>query len=330
MAIPLPLLQRAVANYFLGRVYCVSFEVTHRCNARCEHCHRGPPVPGERRASVDRLVEICRELRPIVSIMSGGEPLMRRDLEDIVRGFKEAGASSRVNVNTNAALLTPDRFASLKEAGIDNFVISFDFPDERHDEWRAIPGLFGKIESLVTNLSAEDRKRVALTCVFNAWNFRDAPRMAEVALEWGVTINFSAYTWLRTNDMSLLIQPEQMDEARRVVAELSEMRREHGHVLTSDGVLQGMLDFYETRKMDGCQAGRRLLVVNPDGTFSPCGLHVTDYETREALLEDFTRTNECSACYTISRALTERPLGHFVRDHLHLLRTTGPDARIEA
>ncbi|MDH3272659.1 MAG: radical SAM protein, partial [Gemmatimonadota bacterium] len=313
-----------------GRVYCVSFELTYNCNARCQHCHRGPTIPKERLASADRLVEICRQIRPIVSVMSGGEPLIRNDLEDIVSGFKETGASPRVNVNTNAALLTPKRFQSLKEAGLDNFVISFDFPDERHDEWRAIPGLFGKIERLVTGLSDEDKKRVALTCVFNARNFRDAPRMAEVAREWGVCINFSAYTWLRTQDMDLLIQPEELDEARRVVAELSDMRRKHGHVVTSDGVLEGMLKFYENRGMPGCRAGERLLVVNPDGTFSPCGLHITDYPSREALLEGFTRNNECSACYTISRAMTERPLWYLVRDHLHHLRTTGPNARIEA
>lgn len=330
IAIPLPLLGRAAANYLLRRVYCVSFELTYNCNARCEHCHRGPTIPKERLASPDRLVEIGRQIRPIVSIMSGGEPLIRKDLEEIVYKLKEAKASSRVNVNTNAVLLTEKRFAALKEAGLDNFVISFDFPDERHDEWRAIPGLFKKIENLVTNLSPEDKKRVALTCVFNSKNFRAAPRMAEVALEWGVSINYSAYTWLRTHDMGLVIQPEEMDECREVVSTLSEMRERHGHILTSDGVLAGMLKFYENRAAPGCRAGERLIVVNPEGTFSPCGLLIRDYPTRKALLKDFTETNDCSACYTISRAMTERPLWYFVKDHLHHLRQTGPDATIEA
>ena len=64
---------------------------------------------------------------------------------------------------------------------------------------------------------------------------------------------------------------------------------------------------------------------NPDGTFSPCGLIITDYPTRKALLEDFTATNECSACYTISRAMAERPLWWFVRDHLHHLKGRDPE-----
>jgi len=326
MAIPLPLIGRAATNYLFGRVYCVSFELTYNCNARCGHCHRGPLIEKERRATPDRLAEIAREIRPLVSIMSGGEPLIRKDLEEIVFKLKETGASSRVNVNTNAALLTQKRFQSLKAAGIDNFVISFDFPDERHDEWRAIPGLFGKIQDLVASLSPEEKKLVVLTCVFNSKNFRDAPRMAEVAREWGVSMNFSTYTWMRTQDMSLMIQPEEMDEAREVVATLSDMRRRYGNVLNSDGVFQGMLDFYENKGTPGCRAGERLLVVNPDGTFSPCGLVIRDYPTRKALLEDFTKSNDCSACYTISRAMTERPLWYFVRDHIHHLRETGPNA----
>lgn len=326
MAIPLPLVRRAAANFLLRRVYCVSFELTYNCNARCGHCHRGPAIRNECRASAERLIQIAREIRPLVSIMSGGEPLIRKDLEEIVRGLKESKASSRVQVNTNAALLTRERFHSLKAAGLDNFIISFDFPDERHDEWRSIPGLFRKIEDLIAGLAPKDRRLVVLTCVFNSRNFRDAPRMAELAREWGVSVNFSTYTWMRTQDMSLMIQPEEMDEAREVVATLSDMRRRYGNVLNSDGVLQGMLDFYENRGTPGCRAGERLLVVNPDGTFSPCGLVIRDYPTRKALLKDFTRTNDCSNCYTISRAMTERPLWYFVRDHLHHLRETGPDA----
>lgn len=326
MGIPLPLVRHAAANFFLRRVYCVSFELTYNCNARCGHCHRGPAIRDERRASPERLVAIAREIRPLVSIMSGGEPLIRKDLEEIVRGLKESGASARVNVNTNAALLTPERFRSLKDAGMDNFVISFDFPDERHDEWRSIPGLFDKIRNLITDLPPDEKKLVVLTCVFNSQNFRDAPRMAEVAREWGVSMNYSTYTWMRTQDMSLMIQADEMDEARQVVHTLSEMRRRHGNILNSDGVFQGMLDFYQNGGTPGCRAGERLLVVNPDGTFSPCGLVIRDYATRKALLDDFSRTNECSNCYTISRAMTERPLWYFVRDHLHHLRQTGPDA----
>jgi MoaA/NifB/PqqE/SkfB family radical SAM enzyme len=319
MPIPIALARRAAANYLLHRAYCASFELTYNCNARCQHCHRGPEIPRERLATPQRLLEICREIRPIVAIMSGGEPLIRKELDEIVRTFRQGVSPLRIFVNTNGALLTAKRFLSLKDAGVDEFLISFDFPDERHDEWRAIPGLFKKIENFVTNLAPEDRTRVVLTCVFTSRNYREAPRMAEVALDWGVNINFSAYTWMRTNDMSLLIPPEEIDEFRRVVRRLLDMKELHGHILTSDWVLEGMARFFLREDQGVCRAGERSLVVNPDGTFSPCGLLIRDYPTRKELLRNFTADNTCTACYTSTRANSERPARYLFLDHVPYL-----------
>lgn len=324
MGIPLALARRAAANYLTHRAYCASFELTYNCNARCQHCHRGPKIPKEQLATPERLLEICKEIRPVVAIMSGGEPLIRKELEEIVRLFRKEVSPLRIFVNTNGALLTPKRFERLKDAGIDEFLISFDFPDERHDEWRAIPGLFRKIEGFVAALPPEDRKRVVLTAVFTSKNFREAPRMAEVAREWGVNINFSAYTWMRTNDMGLLVQPEEIDEFRGVVRHLLDMKAQHGHVLTSDWVLEGMARFFLREDQGVCRAGERSLVVNPDGTFSPCGLLIHDFPTRKALLEGFTATNTCTACYTSTRANSERPARYLFLDHVpYLLRRNG-------
>jgi MoaA/NifB/PqqE/SkfB family radical SAM enzyme len=320
MSIPLALARRAVANFALRRPYCASFELTYNCNARCQHCHRGPQVPNEQLATPERLLEICKEIRPIVAIMSGGEPLIRRELDEIVRLFKKGVRPIRVFLNTNGSLLTTKRFRELKKAGVDELLISFDYPDARHDEWRAIPGLFGKIEGFVGGLSPEDRSRVVLTSVFQSKNFREAPRMAEVALAWGVNINFSAYTWLRTNDMELMISADEIDDFRDVVAHLLEMKAEHGHILTSDWILNGMAGYFLGEAKAVCRAGERSLVVNPDGTFSPCGLLIRDYPTHRALVNDFTRTNTCISCYTSTRANSERPAKHVFLDHLPYLR----------
>ena len=134
--IPLDIARVAAVSYFLKRPYCASFELTHNCNARCGHCHRGGAISGEKLATPARLLEVCRELRPIVAIMSGGEPLLRPDLALIVRTLKEGCKPLRVFINTNGALLGPGRFEELKQAGIDEFLISLDYPDERHDAFR--------------------------------------------------------------------------------------------------------------------------------------------------------------------------------------------------
>jgi molybdenum cofactor biosynthesis enzyme MoaA len=192
-AVPGPLAFRGLAGYLLRRPWCLSFELTHNCNARCGHCHRGDAVV-EQRATPQRLVEVCRKPRPIVAILSGGEPLLYPDLGGLVRLLKARCAPLRVFLNTNGALLTPARFAELVEAGVDEVLVSLDYPDDRQDAFRAIPGLFARIRDFVAALPPRERRRVVLTTVFQADNYREAPKVARLALDWGVNANFSAYT----------------------------------------------------------------------------------------------------------------------------------------
>jgi MoaA/NifB/PqqE/SkfB family radical SAM enzyme len=313
MGVSFPWVRLGAASYLLRRPYCVSFELTHNCNARCRHCHRGDTVE-EKPATAARLLDICRQLRPLVAIMSGGEPLLRHDILEIIRTLKRGCAPLRVFVNTNGALLTKDRFGELCQAGVDEVLISLDYPDERHDEYRRIPGLFSRVEALVAELDGASRERIILTCVLQSDNFREALDMARLANKWGVHINYSAYSWLRTNDRHLMIAPSQVDELREIMKRLGDLKKADHTVLTSDWVLQGMVRFFEQGSLGGCRAGERSLVVNPDGTLSPCGLHIRRYATRGQLLDEFTRRNDCGDCYTSTRGNSERPVKYLILD----------------
>jgi MoaA/NifB/PqqE/SkfB family radical SAM enzyme len=319
-AVPWSLAAKAVAGYFMQRPWCASFELTHNCNARCHHCHRGPHVR-EELATPARLVALCRELRPLVAILSGGEPLMRPDILEIARSLKQGAAPIRVFLNTNGALLTRARFLALVEAGVDEVLVSLDYPDERHDAFREIPGLFARIRGLLAGLSPTERRRVVLTTVLHASNFRDARAVARLALDWGVNANFSAYTPLRTQDRSLMIGSGDLDAFRAAIEELIAFKRTHRNVLTSDWVLRGMVRFFECGgRLGRCRAGERMVVVNPDGTLSPCGLRVTSFRTHEAVKREFTATNACAECYTSTRGNSERPVRHIFLDHLDYLK----------
>jgi MoaA/NifB/PqqE/SkfB family radical SAM enzyme len=319
-AVPWPLAFRGLAGYLLRRPWCLSFELTHNCNARCHHCHRGDPVV-EERATPQRLVEVCRALRPIVAILSGGEPLLYPDLPGLVRLLKAGGGPIRVFLNTNAALLTRARYDELVAAGVDEILISLDYPDERHDAFRAIPGLFARIRGLVEGLRAGERRRVVLTTVLQADNFREALPIARLALGWGVNANFSAYTPLRTNDRRLMIAGDDVAAFGGVIEELIAFKKERGNVPTSEWVLRNMVQFFANGgRLGRCRAGRRMAVVNPDGTLSPCGLLVRGYTTHRQLKREFTARNECAECYTSTRGNSERPLKHLALDHLEHLR----------
>ena len=73
------LIRRGIYNLIVKKPLCISFEITHSCNAKCMHCHLGGTVD-ENRASASHLGNICRTLNPVVAQISGGEPLMRNDI----------------------------------------------------------------------------------------------------------------------------------------------------------------------------------------------------------------------------------------------------------
>jgi MoaA/NifB/PqqE/SkfB family radical SAM enzyme len=310
---------RAAANFATGRPLCVSFEITHNCNARCRHCHRGR-VRHEVRASPERFGEIYRMLRPPAVQISGGEPLTRGDVEDIVRAVRQPGGIPFIIFVTNGALLHRERFLRLRSIGVDQFSVSLDFPDDRHDEFRAIPGLFSRIRRFIGTLDAEERRRVTVNTVVTSLNVRELMPLAELALEWGITIDYSPYTWMRTGDLGLVPAGEDLREFERVIDRLVAFDREHGILTVSEKFLKEMAWFFANGGRTGCLAGRRFLVVNPDGTMSPCGLIPGGYATQEELVEGFCTNNQCTACNTSIRATTEQPFSNLLRVGLRSAR----------
>jgi MoaA/NifB/PqqE/SkfB family radical SAM enzyme len=261
-----------------------------------------------------------RNLRPPVIQISGGEPLLRKDVEDIIKAVKQPNGTPYIVFVTNGALLTVERFNRLREIGVDAYSISLDYPDERHDDFRSIPGLFGRIRDLARGVDDSGRSIITLNSVIQSDNFRDLPRMAEVAREWGVSINYSPYTWLRTHDMSFVISGDDLPEYADITEQLIAYKKRYGVIRTTDSFLRDMVAFFRDKSRPGCRAGERFLVVNPDATLSPCGLIMGNYASREELIEGFTRSNTCTACNTCIRASTEHPLNSLLTGALQTLR----------
>jgi MoaA/NifB/PqqE/SkfB family radical SAM enzyme len=79
---------RGLQNLILTKPLSISLEITHSCNCNCKHCDKGGNIPDEVLAPPKRFGDAVKELKPLVAQISGGEPLLRKDIEEIIKEVK--------------------------------------------------------------------------------------------------------------------------------------------------------------------------------------------------------------------------------------------------
>jgi MoaA/NifB/PqqE/SkfB family radical SAM enzyme len=299
------LVRKGIANYIRNRPIVVSYEVTLSCNCNCHHCDLGGVVKDEKRITPQEYGEITRRLKPVAAQISGGEPLLRKDITGIVRAIRRAGAEYVVFV-TNGVLLNQTNYLELRDAGVSQFSVSLDFPDERHDEFRRRPGLYRRLDGTLPSLAKLGFHDIILNTAITNANLKEILPLARRAAEWGVDISYSAYTPLRTGDRGYCLDKERdLKVLREAIEELITLRRHDVHLTNPELTLRDTLRFFEQGYMPGCKAGIKFLVVMPDGSLVPCSLHRQKYSTREQMIEEFSKTNDCGDCYVAIRSYSE-------------------------
>jgi len=134
----------------MNDLYLIAVNLTRRCNLACAHCYMDAETRldgGSDELSTDEVKGLLREIasrsNETMVVLTGGEPLLRRDLEELVAQGHALGLS--MVVGTNGVLLNGQRVASLKAAGVMGMGISLDSLDpEHHDEFRGCPGSWEK------------------------------------------------------------------------------------------------------------------------------------------------------------------------------------------
>lgn len=308
-------------NLLLRRPICIALEVTHNCTANCQHCDKGETVQ-DNAVGAEEYGRICERLSPAVIQIAGGEPLLRKDLPEIVGALYRPDRPPLLALVTNASLLTKEKYSELREAGIRQFSISLDFPDERHSEFRRIPELFERLDDLVPELLSFGNGDVVInTCITRA-NYPYLLDIVEKVSEWGAKVNFSAYTDLRTQNPEFnLRHPEDTSRLNSMIDEIYSGNNGRGVVMTSERVLRRFSNYFESCYTANCRAGRRFLIVNPDGTLTPCAMFIEErYNSRKQLIEKFANNNRCGGCYISIRANTEKSPWELLTDSLRFVK----------
>src|SRR4030043_277560 len=294
-----------IRNYITKYPIVVSYEVTLSCNCNCRHCDLGGVIKDEKQITAEAYRDLTQRWKPVAAQISGGEPLLRKDIAAIVKAIKQAGVHYAILV-TNGVLLNETNYMQLREAGVDQFSVSLDFPDERHDEFRRRPGLYRRLEQTLPQLSKLRFRDIILNTAITKANVREILPLWQKALEWGVDISYSAYTALRTGDVDYCLnRGEDLEILRQAINELMVIRKGNAHLVNPELTLRDTLRFFEQGTMPNCKAGERFFVLMPDGGLVPCSLHRTKYATRNEMMNDFSRTNRCGECYVSIRSYSE-------------------------
>jgi MoaA/NifB/PqqE/SkfB family radical SAM enzyme len=305
----LRIIGRGSLNWLADRPIVVSFEVTDACTCYCKHCDHGGPRDQSRNLKPAAYRRYMEALRPCVVQVSGGEPLMRKDLVEIVRNIKGGSGIPYTILVSNWSLMTEARYRALIDAGIDQFSVSLDFPDARHDEFRGHPGLYLHLSRTVPCLAALGHDNIVLNSCITRENVNEINRLADKAREWGVNICYSAYSVRRTGCQDYFLNTaEQLAAMNRELDRVESRRDATNWIVNSPTTMQATRRYFENGGTPGCKAGQRFLVVTADGAIQPCSMQFKRYqlEDRNRMIEEFARTNTCDQCYVSIRSYLDK------------------------
>jgi MoaA/NifB/PqqE/SkfB family radical SAM enzyme len=315
----LRIIGRGSLNWFTGRPLVVSFEVTDACTCDCKHCDHGGPRDQSRELKPGDYRRYMEVLRPCVVQVSGGEPLLRNDVVEIVRNIKLDSGLPYTILVSNWSLMTRERYLALREAGVHQFSVSLDFPDQRHDAFRRHPGLYHHLSRIVPELAALGHDDIVLNSCITSENVAEINALADLARQWGVNICYSAYSPRRINCHDYFLNtPQQLATLAEQLGRIQRRKGASNWIVNAHTTIEGTRRYFENGGMPGCKAGLRFLVVTADGALRPCSMQFQRYQLGEQarMVEEFTRSNTCDECYVSIRSYLDKTFPQLLREYI--------------
>ena len=316
------------------RPYVVSWNLTYRCNLACDHCYLdaggSPLVASEAfsdRSELDtdqckKVVDDIAAFAPeALTILTGGEPLLRRDLLQIIRYANEKDLW--VVVGTNGVSITPTLAQLLLNEGVRGLALSLDALDpERHDRFRAVKGAWNNTVRGASILHDVGLPFIVQTTV-GRHNLDELEQIAEFAYEKMSAKVWNLYFLVQTGRGQFVsdIEPDEYDRVLATLHELQERYRDR-MIVNAKCAPHYVKTVFE-RDPDspflksysggagGCPAGTHYMGIRPNGDVTPCPYlpmfggnlkneSLSDVWEHSELFQDMRRRSElggrCGSC----------------------------------
>lgn len=164
----------------------ISWNATRRCDLNCLHCYRDAGEEASRELTTGEGKKLLDEIKKCgfqIMVFSGGEPLMREDIFDLIAYSSQIGL--RPVLGTSGTMITPEVARKLKRAGALRLGISLDsVHPEVHDNFRQTPGSFDKAMKGMENCKAEGLEFQIHTTIVKQ-NQQEFEAIADLAVELG-------------------------------------------------------------------------------------------------------------------------------------------------
>jgi len=245
-------------------------ELTYRCPLHCPFCYNPVGYAMDRtELSTEQWFDVMRQARRLGAAQlgfSGGEPLLRDDLEDLVGEGRRLGFYT--NLITSGIGLTEARLVRMKELGLDHIQLSFQDSTREMNDFLSSTKTFD-LKARVARLIKRYDYPMVLNVVLHRFNLDHVERIIDMALEMGVEYlelaNTQYYGWALVNRAQLMPTRTQVAHAEAVV---NACRARIGNRMR---ILFVVPDYFEERPkacMNGW--GSVFLGIAPDGTALPC------------------------------------------------------------
>ncbi|WP_423055320.1 putative heme d1 biosynthesis radical SAM protein NirJ2 [Zhaonella formicivorans] len=278
-------------------IVIISWNSTNQCNMYCDHCYRdaGAKVSDELSTSEAKamLTEIAKAGFKIM-IFSGGEPLMRGDIYELVAYAKSLGL--RPVFGTNGTLITPEVAEKLRAAGALGIGISLDSIDpEKHDRLRRYEGAWEQAVAGMKNCKAAGLPFQVHTTVFD-WNYEELEKITDFAVELGAVAHH--FFFLVPTGRAVNIEEESLraEQYEKVLTRILEKQKEVAIELKPTCAPQFMRIAkqlgMEMRFQRGCLAGTHYCIISPKGDVQPCAyLNIPLGNVRETPFSEIWKSN---------------------------------------
>ena len=246
-------------------------EITYRCPLHCAFCYNPTDYADHTKneLNTDEWIKVLRDARKMGALqlgISGGEPLLRDDIEDIVTEANQLGYYS--NLITSCVGLTEKRIDAFKAGGLDHIQLSMHDITEEISNFVTDTKTF-KLKQKVAAMIKDRGYPMVLNVVIHRYNIGHIKEILEMAEKLGADYvelaNTQYYGWSLINRNQLMPTKEQIDEAEKITNEFRE------YIGNKMKIFFVVPDYYAERPkkcMNGW--GEVFMIVTANGDVLPC------------------------------------------------------------